>query len=110
MTVTLSTRNAEACTVVEVGGEIDQDSSTRIREHVDELIGGARYRLIFDLEHLDRFDSAGVDALEYALKQAGEHDGSVRLVCDRERVLRVLRDNGNRVPVYPSVEAALAAG
>jgi anti-sigma B factor antagonist len=98
-------------TVVAVGGEIDVYSAPKLRERLVELINAGHYHLIIDLEGVEVLDSTGLGVLVGALKRVRAHQGSLRLVCNQERLLKIFRITGlaKVFGIYESVEAATSA-
>jgi anti-sigma B factor antagonist len=109
--LSLSTRTEGDRTVVELSGEIDLYTAPKLREHLVELVNDGKYYLVVDIEGVDFLDSTGLGVLVGALKRVRAHDGSLRLVCTRERILRIFRITGltKVFPIHSAVEEALAA-
>ena len=95
--------------MVAVEGEIDVYTAPRLREEITDLVGGGAYRLVIDLEGVEFLDSTGLGVLVGGLKKVRAHDGSLRLVCTQERLLKIFRITGlSKVfAIYDSVEEAL---
>ena len=110
MELSLATRSEGDCTVLEVGGEIDVYTAPKLREQFAELVDDGRYDIVVDLEKVAFLDSTGLGVLVGGLKRVRTHDGSLRLVCTQERILKIFRITGlDKVfPMYESVEVALA--
>ena len=111
MDLSLSTRTEGDRTVVEVGGEIDVYTAPRLREQLVDLVADGKYHLVVDMERVDFLDSTGLGVLVGGLKRVRTQDGSLRLVCTQDRILKIFRITGlDKVfPVFASVEAALSA-
>ncbi|RZS79395.1 anti-sigma B factor antagonist [Motilibacter rhizosphaerae] len=111
MDLSLSTRPEGDKTVVEVGGEIDVYTAPRLREQLVDLVAEGKYHLVVDMEKVDFLDSTGLGVLVGGLKRVRAHDGSLRLVCTQERILKIFRITGltKVFPIHDSVEDALAA-
>jgi len=92
--LTLTTHEAGKATVVSVGGEIDVYTAPKLREKVAELVSGGAYELVIDLEAVEFLDSTGLGVLVGGLKKVRAHDGSLRLVCAQERLLKIFRITG----------------
>jgi anti-sigma B factor antagonist len=97
-------------TVVHVGGEIDVYTAPVLRERLDEHISAGRHNLVVDLEGVSFMDSTGLGVLVGRLKLVRVNDGTLRLVCSSERILKVFSITGlDRVfHIFASVEEALA--
>jgi anti-sigma B factor antagonist len=107
----LSTRDVDNRTVVEVGGEIDVYTAPKLREQLVELVNDGKYHLIVDMEGVDFLDSTGLGVLVGGLKRVRAHDGSLRLVCTQERILKIFRITGltKVFPIHGSVAEAITA-
>jgi anti-sigma B factor antagonist len=94
--------------VIAVGGEIDVYTAPKLRDRLVELINSGHYHLIINLEGVDFLDSTGLGVLVGALKRVRSHQGSLRLVCTQERLLKIFRITGlaKVFPIYSSVEEA----
>jgi anti-sigma B factor antagonist len=108
----LETRDENGRTIVKVGGEIDVYTAPKLREQLVELVGAGKYHLIVDMEDVDFLDSTGLGVLVGGLKRVRAHDGSLRLVCTQERILKIFRITGltKVFPIHASVAEALSAG
>lgn len=96
--------------VVAVGGEIDVYTAPKLRDRLVELINSGHYHLVINLEGVDFLDSTGLGVLVGALKRVRSHQGSLRLVCTQERLLKIFRITGlaKVFPIYSTVEDAVA--
>ena len=114
MDLSLSTRNVSGPggdrTVVEVGGEIDVYTAPKLREQLVELVNDGNYHLVVDMEGVDFLDSTGLGVLVGGLKKVRAHDGSLQLVCNQDRLLKIFRITGlaKVFVIHESAEAALA--
>ncbi|MDQ1689203.1 MAG: anti-sigma factor antagonist [Frankiaceae bacterium] len=111
MDLSLATKDEGDITVVEVGGEIDVYTAPKLREQLIELVSNGRYQLVVDMESVDFLDSTGLGVLVGGLKRVRAHDGSLRLVCTQERILKIFRITGltKVFPIHASVDEALTA-
>jgi len=109
--LSLSTRTEGDRTVVEVGGEIDVYTAPKLREQLVELVQNGSYHLVVDMEQVEFLDSTGLGVLVGGLKRVRAHDGSLRLVCTQERILKIFRITGltKVFPIHDTVEEAAAA-
>jgi anti-sigma B factor antagonist len=107
--LSLTTRTQGGRTVVEVGGEVDVYTAPKLRETLISLVDAGQYHLVVDLEKVDFLDSTGLGVLVGGLKRVRTHDGSLSLVCTRERLLKILRITGltKVFDIHPDVESAL---
>ncbi len=111
MDLSLTSRDEGIRTVVGVGGEIDVYTAPKLREQIVKLVDDGRYHLVIDMEDVEFLDSTGLGVLVGGLKRARAHDGSLRLVCTQERILKIFRITGltKVFPIYATVDEALAA-
>jgi len=109
--LTLATREVDGATVVAVGGEIDVYTAPKLRDKITELVGDGAYHLVLDLRGVEFLDSTGLGVLVGGLKKVRAHDGSLRLVCTQERLLKIFRITGlaKVFDIHDSAEAALTA-
>ena len=111
MDLSLSTRTEGDRTVVAVGGEIDVYTAPKLREQLIDLVSNGNYHLIVDMEGVEFLDSTGLGVLVGGLKRVRAHDGSLHLVCNQERILKIFRITGltKVFPIHASVGEAMAA-
>ena len=94
MDLSLETRHEGGLTIIEVGGEIDVYTAPKLRDKITELVGYGEYNLVIDMEKVDFLDSTGLGVLVGGLKKVRAHDGSMRLICNQERLLKIFRITG----------------
>ena len=111
MDLAISTTQRQGGTVVAVGGEIDVYTAPRLREHLVSVVAAGNYHLIVDMEKVSFLDSTGIGVLVSGLRRVREHNGSLRLVCSQDHVMKILRITGLTTvfPIDDSVEKALMA-
>lgn len=111
MELSLTTRVEGDCTVIVVNGEVDVYTAPKLREQLVDLVDAGWYHLVVDLENVGFLDSTGLGVLVGGLKRVRSHDGSLRLVCTQERILKIFRITGltKVFPIHDSVAAAMAA-
>lgn len=107
----IGTSVVDGRTVVQVVGEIDVYTAPQLRERLDEEIEAGRHDLVVDLSGVSFMDSTGLGVLVGRLKQIRLNDGSMRLVCAHDRVLKVFVITGlDKVfAIFPTVGEAVAA-
>ena len=112
MDLTLATREVDGRAVVAVGGEIDVYTAPKLRDCITELVGAGSYNIVIDLEAVEFLDSTGLGVLVGGLKKVRAHDGSLQLVCNQERLLKIFRITGlaKVFTIHESAESATAAG
>ncbi len=111
MDLSISTSDHGDVTVIAVEGEIDVYTAPQLRERLDEQIAEGRHTLVIDLQQVAFLDSTGLGVLVGRLKMVRSHDGTLRLVCRTERILKVFAITGlDKVfQIYDTVDAAVAS-
>lgn len=111
MDLSLSDETVGDRVVVGIGGEVDVYTAPKLRERLVELINDGNYHLVLNLEGVDFIDSSGLGVLIGGLKRVRAHEGSLRLVCTQERVLKILRitDLTKVFSIHTTVEDAVNA-
>lgn len=111
MDLTLATREIDGATIVAVGGEIDVYTAPKLRDRITELVAGGVYHIVVDMERVEFLDSTGLGVLVGGLKKVRAHDGSLQLICNQERLLKIFRITGlaKVFTIHESADA-LAAG
>ena len=97
--------------IVDVEGEIDISTAPRLRELLIDLVSKTNYQLVVNLDKVGFLDSTGLGVLVGGLRRVRVHDGSLDLVCARERILRIFRVTGltEVFDIYETVDQAIAA-
>ncbi|NYG53977.1 anti-sigma factor antagonist [Nocardioides perillae] len=110
MDLTLTTHEVDGRTVVAVGGEIDVYTAPKLRDQITELVGAGVYDILVDMEAVEFLDSTGLGVLVGGLKKVRAHDGSLELVCNQDRLLKIFRITGlaKVFVIHETAEAALA--
>jgi len=111
MELAMSTRTVGDHTVLEVGGEVDVYTAPRLRERLVQLVEQGVLHIVVDLSGVEFLDSTGLGVLIGTLRRLRAVDGTFRLVCAQERLLKIFRITAlDRVfALYDTVEAATAA-
>jgi anti-sigma B factor antagonist len=94
--------------VVSMPAEIDVTNASQIRQALDAAATDASV-LIVDMSECTFCDSAGVEAIIAAHKQATLSGTQLSLVASTVRRIFTLCGADQLIPFYPSVDAALAA-
>ena len=97
--------------VIDVQGEIDIYTAPRLRELLINLVSKGNYQLVVNLDKVGFLDSTGLGVLVGGLKRVRAHDGSLDLVCTRQRILKIFRITGltQVFGIYETVDQAIAA-
>lgn len=111
MDLTISTRKVGDTAVISVGGEIDVYTAPKLRDEISAVVSAGSYAILVDMEQVEFLDSTGLGVLVGGLKKVRAHDGSLELICNQERLLKIFRITGlSKVfMIHPSIESALAA-
>lgn len=91
MDLQLSTRAEHGYTVVTPHGEIDLSTVDVFRELLNELLIEGRVHVLVDFDDTDFLDSLAVGALIGARRKAQAFNGSLGIVCSRDRLLRLFK-------------------
>lgn len=94
MDLTLDTSEVGGRTVVAVGGEIDVYTAPKLRDCVTELVADGVHHIVIDMEDVEFLDSTGLGVLVGGLKKVRAHDGSLELICNQDRLLKIFRITG----------------
>ena len=111
MELSVTSRQEGARTVIAVGGEIDVYTAPKLRDQITELVAAGRTSLIIDLENVDFLDSTGLGVLVGGLKKVRAEEGSMSLICNQDRLLKIFRITGlaKVFTIHPDEAAALAS-
>ncbi|HEX6872741.1 MAG TPA: STAS domain-containing protein [Micromonosporaceae bacterium] len=109
MELSLATRSVADHTVLEIGGEIDVYTAPKLRERLIDMVGAGEKRVVVDLGRVEFLDSTGLGVLVGAHRRLRAGDGSLRLVCPHERLLKIFRITGldSVFDIHETVEAAV---
>ena len=94
MDLSLETHDINGHTIIEVGGEVDVYTAPMLRDEVTELIHCGRHQLVIDMDKVDFLDSSGLGVLIGAHKKVRADGGSLQLICNQERLLKIFRITG----------------
>jgi anti-sigma B factor antagonist len=96
--------------VVELAGELDVYSVSRLRDAFTQLPREGKHRIAVEMSRLDFIDSSGLGVLVGAMKQARALGGGVCLVGAPERILKTFRITGlvRIIPAFTGLEEAFA--
>ena len=110
MDLTLVTREGDSATIVAVEGEIDVYTAPKLRDKITELVAGGAYDLVVDMKDVEFLDSTGLGVLVGGLKKVRAHNGSLQLICNQDRLLKIFRITGlaKVFQIHASAEAASA--
>jgi anti-sigma B factor antagonist len=109
--LSLNVRSVGDRSVLDVVGEVDVYSAPELRERLSELLSAAKPNLIVNLSEVTFLDSTGIGTLVAGLNRAVQFGGSLALVCDHDRILKLFKITGldSVFVIKPSVEAAIGS-
>ena len=88
------TRQGGALTVM-LDGELDQNSSQRVREELDDLIEDSRVkRLTLDMRNLTFMDSSGIGVIIGRYRTLAKRGGSVSVRHESPHIKRIMKLTG----------------
>ena len=95
--------------IVRVSGDLDMATAPSFRRQTVAAIAAGATSVVVDLTPTDHIDSVGVGLLLGVLKRVRTHDGSLRVVCDEDRIRRVLEltELTTIIPVVDRLDDAL---
>ena len=94
--------------VVAVSGEVDVYSAPALKDSLDSLLKDGASTVVVDLSDVAFLDSTGLGALVEARAATTDAGGSLPLVCNHERILKLFTITGlNDVfSIYPTLADA----
>ncbi|WP_395104886.1 STAS domain-containing protein [Actinomadura sp. SCN-SB] len=109
--LTVTARQADDRTIVELRGELDVANSDDLRERLRAIRRSHGERLVLDLSGLEFMDSHGLSVIVGCYQAAVAAGGDVALAAPQPVVRRNLEITGlhRRITVAGTVEEALAA-
>jgi anti-sigma B factor antagonist len=75
----ISTRKEEACTIIDLSGEVDIHGTPRLKETLTSLTKEGTPKLLVNLSKVTYIDSSGLGVLVGALKEATKEGGRLVL-------------------------------
>jgi anti-sigma B factor antagonist len=95
--------------VVSVHGEVDVSSAPEVQRELDAVIEAGARTVVVDLSDVSFLDSTGLGALVAARAAATASGGSVAVVCDQGRLLKLFTITGldGAFDIHPTVDEAL---
>jgi anti-sigma B factor antagonist len=98
------------CAVLRITGEADVYTAPQLRERVIDLLADGIRHIIADLHDVEFLDSSALAALVGSLKRIRAQDGSLVLVANTDRILRIFRITGliRAFTLHQSIPEAIA--
>jgi anti-sigma B factor antagonist len=94
MELEITTVQADGVCMMSLDGEVDVYTAPRLKESLIGQIESGCSRIIVDLQDVGFIDSSGLGVLVGGLRRAKERDGTIRLVCTRDNILKIFRITG----------------
>jgi anti-sigma B factor antagonist len=109
--LSLTTRTIGERTVLDVVGEVDVYSAPALRDRIAELLESSQPSLVVNLCDVSFLDSTGIGTLVAGLNRAVQLGGTLSLVCDHDRILKLFRITGLDAvfTIHPTLEDATGA-
>jgi len=109
MRLTISSDVDRQVGVVVATGEVDLATVPAFRQAISDHLASGLALLLLDMRGVTFIDSTGLGVLVGANKKTTGLGGSMRLVCDNPRILRLLKITGlsRAFAVLPTREEAL---
>ncbi|MDR0396276.1 MAG: anti-sigma factor antagonist [Oscillospiraceae bacterium] len=80
---------------VKLDGELDQDSASRVRQELDDLISDARIKhLVLDMQGLTFMDSSGIGVVIGRYRTLATRGGGVAVRGESPHVQRIMKLSG----------------
>jgi anti-sigma B factor antagonist len=111
VTLSVSTRSADGCTVVSVAGDIDISTSPALRTALASATSGGTGPVVVDLTAVSFVDSTALGVLVGAYTATRNNGGRFAVANDHEAVLKVLHITAldDVLGVHPTVAEAMAS-
>ncbi len=111
MDLVITVATDEERTVVHLRGDIDIFSGPQLHRALVELVDTGHLDMVVDLEEVEFIDSTGLNVLVGALKRVRAQNGTLRLVCSHERILRLFRITmpPKVFPIHDTLSQAMSA-
>ena len=100
MDLRISIRKNQGIPVIELGGELDAYTCSRLRDAMIEVIEEGNPTLVVSMAKVEYIDSSGLGTLVGGLKRASERNGKIGVVCTNPQIRKVFEITG-LVRVFP---------
>lgn len=111
MDFSLTSKEDGGFVVVGVAGELDVYTAPVLEEALGDLVDEGKTDVVVDLTGVSFMDSTGLGLLIKALKWTREKDGTLAVVANTEKILKVFRITGLNgvIPLHETVAEAIKA-
>lgn len=109
MDLRINVRDSAGLPVIELGGELDAYTCSRLRDTMIEVISAGRSVVVVSMLKVEYIDSSGLGTLVGGLKRASEHNGKIAIVCTNPQIRKVFEITGlfRVFPLYDTEEEAI---
>jgi len=109
--ISVSRQSVGGYPVVAVSGEVDVYSAPALKDSLTELLQSGVQTVVVDLSDVAFLDSTGLGALVEARAATNAAGGSLPLVCNHERILKLFAITGldGVFSIHATVDDAVAA-
>jgi anti-sigma B factor antagonist len=94
MEIDIATERTGSACVLTVAGEVDVYTAPRLKEQLVAALDDGCLNVVVVLDDVAFIDSSGLGVLVSALRRVKENDGTLRLVCTRDSILKIFRITG----------------
>ncbi len=94
MDLDIAIATEQAACLLTLTGEVDVYTAPKLRERLIEANDTACDAVVVDMSAVDFIDSSGLGVLVSGLKRVRERGAAMKIVCDRESILKVFRITG----------------
>src|SRR2546427_7647961 len=111
MDLDVETGTVGDASLLSLRGEIDVYTAPRLRQALIDLVEGGATDIVVDMERVDFLDSTGLGVLVGGLKRVKDREGSMKLVANQDRILKIFDITGlSKVfPMFGSLDEALGS-
>ena len=100
MDLQIKVRRSSDIPVIELAGEVDAYTCSRLREAMIEAIEDGGASLVVNMKDVEYIDSSGLGTLVGGLKRVSEREGSIAICCTNPQIRKVFDITG-LVKVFP---------
>lgn len=94
MDLKISSKQLNSIPILMLDGEVDVYTAPRVKSSLVELVNEGKYNIIVDLNNVDFMDSSGLGVLVGSLKRVKPHQGTISIVCSKEKILKIFKITG----------------
>lgn len=107
----LETKEVKSVPLLKVQGEMDIYTAPRVRSRMVDLVDQGKYNIIVDLQKVDFLDSSGLGVLVGGLKRVKPHKGSIVLVINEDKILKIFKITGltKVFPIFDTEKKAVSS-